>query len=506
MTNRISPFLNAGDVAAADALAILQLQRAALVPVTIKGAHVASEDYVEGIVTNTRFGSFPHSTLVDQPWGSQIRASKVDTGSKGKVKKRKRDPDDDGEEARDSTPVKTAITAGTGFAHLLPPTPESWTISLPHRTQVVYTPDYSYVLQRLRVLPGQRIIEAGAGSGSFTHASVRAVFNGYPSATDSSPSNAAKGHVYSFEYHEPRVGTLREELVSHGLSDIVTVTHRDVYENGFLLEDGSSPCTNAVFLDLPAPWKALRHLTRRKLSSQVFKALAEGQTPSFGSDTIFDGGSSEQDFVSPLDPQSATSVCAFIPCIEQVQSAVAALRALGWVDINMVEIVHRRFEVRRERVGLAEEGLRGTNSGPKDVEETMARLMEVEGRFKAWGEIVKRKSEIIAEQGGQAKDQATTEDDKAQRKTQKQQRQERNREVEKARKIYKEGILVSRPEAEIKTHTSYLVFAVLPVEWTEADEKAALAQWGTGIKAKDKPSAPPAAPGDAAAGEGSEEI
>ena len=40
------------------------------------------------------------------------------------------------------------------------------------------------------------------------------------------------------------------------------------------------------------------------------------------------------------------------------------------------------------------------------------------------------------------------------------------------RKIYKEGNLVSRTEPEVKTHTSYLVFAVLPRDWSEADEQA----------------------------------
>ena len=49
--------------------------------------------------------------------------------------------------------------------HILQPTPESWTYSLDHRTQVVYTPDYSYVLQRMNVKPGDTLIEAGAGSG-----------------------------------------------------------------------------------------------------------------------------------------------------------------------------------------------------------------------------------------------------------------------------------------------------------------------------------------------------
>jgi len=45
------------------------------------------------------------------------------------------------------------------------------------------------------------------------------------------------------------------------------------------------------------------------------------------------------------------------------------------------------------------------------------------------------------------------------------------------RKVFKEGRLVHRTEPEIKTHTSYLVFAVLPREWTAEDEAACRAKW-----------------------------
>jgi tRNA (adenine57-N1/adenine58-N1)-methyltransferase len=41
------------------------------------------------------------------------------------------------------------------------------------------------------------------------------------------------------------------------------------------------------------------------------------------------------------------------------------------------------------------------------------------------------------------------------------------------KKVYKEGKLVHRTEPEVKTHTSYLVFAVLPQEWTAEDEAKA---------------------------------
>ncbi|KAL8870479.1 MAG: hypothetical protein Q9174_003491, partial [Haloplaca sp. 1 TL-2023] len=200
-----SPFFSPTAAASADSLAILQLKRDLLTPTILRAYDDEGIGYAEGKVTTTRYGNYPHSTLIGQPWGSQIRASKVDTGTRGRVgqhegqgQKRKRGEasssprngsvvaDQDGAPIpQDGTsthvkPLRTAVPADTGFCHLLPPTPETWTYGLPHRTQVVYTPDYSYILQRLRATPGTSIIEAGAGSGSFTHAAARAVYNGNP--------------------------------------------------------------------------------------------------------------------------------------------------------------------------------------------------------------------------------------------------------------------------------------------------------------------------------------
>lgn len=381
--SRASPFFYATARPDVDSLAILHLKRDSLIPVTL--AKTSDEGYAEGAVTNTRFGSFPHTTLIGLEWGSQVRASRVDTGSrgrKGRGKDKDKDKDKKQEEStqNESAPpsseeqggtkrsrtegqdtdlleppakkqkqevksVEPALKptearpaeAGTGFIHILPPTPELWTSSLDHRTQVVYTPDYSYILQRLRVRPGSTIIEAGAGSGSFTHAACRAVFNGYPSA-----KRQKIGKVCSYEYHQPRVETLRQEITEHGLDGIVELTHRDVCNDGFMLADGSSPKTDAIFLDLPAPWTALQHLTR--------------------------------DGPSPLNPDSSVHVCSFSPCIEQVIATCAALRKLGWADIGMVEVQNRRIDVRRERIGLREEGLRGVNATAANVEEALERL------------------------------------------------------------------------------------------------------------------------------------
>src|SRR5882724_9335833 len=94
MAEKTSPFLFPGPVATADSLSILHLKRDLQIPTILKAHDEDNDGYSEGKVVNTRFGSFPHSTLIGLAWGSQVRASKVDTGSrgrrgKGEEKKRK---------------------------------------------------------------------------------------------------------------------------------------------------------------------------------------------------------------------------------------------------------------------------------------------------------------------------------------------------------------------------------------------------------------------------------
>ncbi|CAF9937844.1 tRNA (adenine-N(1)-)-methyltransferase catalytic subunit trm61 [Imshaugia aleurites] len=460
-----SPFLHCGSNSESDSLAILHLKRDLLIPTVLRSHDDLNEGYSEGKVSNTRFGSFPHSTLIGVPWGSQVRASAVDTGSRGrkgwegKGKKRKRDED---RQAQDDVAVeeklkpeiepKAAVDAATGFVHLLPPTPEIWTASLPHRTQVVYTPDYSYILHRLRARPGTVLIEAGAGSGSFTHAAARAVYNGYPNVNTGDSSTGGSlakrwGKVWSFEFHEQRAQKLQEEIKQHGLDGIVEVTHRDACKDGFTPNEtpASDLEANAVFLDLPAPWLALKNLARASTSS-------------------------------PLSRTTAIHLCTFSPCIEQVQRTITALRVLGWTEIDMVEIAAHRIEVRRERVGLAEEGLRGVNDSPASVDEAVGRLREVEGR-----------SRIFHNEGSEGEEQAAA---PGPAQVSKQQRLESIRNALEGRKLFKEGRLIHKAEQELKTHTSYLVFAVLPREWSEEDEKLAQEKWPAKVEVRQEKNGP----------------
>ncbi|KAL9080823.1 MAG: hypothetical protein Q9157_000519 [Trypethelium eluteriae] len=540
-----SPFLTPFSNSSSENLAILYLSRDLQVPVQLKEASqtlsrtetnsATNSDADRDIVVNTRFGSFPHSTLVDLPWGSQVLASKVDTGSWAKKpngKKRKRDESQKGEPSehdRDSEELssrreqgqrqaKPVIAADSGFAHLVPPTPEIWTRALKHRTQVVYTPDYSYILQRLRVRPGTCLIEAGAGSGSFTHAAARAVFNGYPPTPEQSEGASDRvtedlgdttnkdatvahvrkkkkyGKVYSFEFHEPRAGLLEQDIVGHGLQSIVQLTHRDVYKDGFCVDDASiegAPRADAIFLDLPAPWLALKHLTRGGTTEGVKDKVPLGSSNQANSHQEINAGNdgglkdNSKSYSSPLNPRTTTRICTFSPCIEQAQRTITTLRSLGWVEIEMVEIMHKRLEVRRERVGLQEEGLRGVNPSPANVSEAFERLKEIEGRQRAFHE--NQVTSSVDGSKGAGEKATKPEEQKAKQAManslgmiSKAERLKNIRDAEAKRKLYKEGRLVHRTEPELKTHTSYLVFAVLSRQWTADDEKLCREKWPLG--------------------------
>ncbi|KAH7318297.1 S-adenosyl-L-methionine-dependent methyltransferase [Stachybotrys elegans] len=408
-----SPFLEHKPTTTPGVLAIALLSRDNYQPVTLEQSAGAVDGYAEGVVLNTRFGSFPHSTLLNIPWGSQV-----------------------------------PVAASSGFIHILRPTPELWTSSLPHRTQVVYTPDYSYILHRIRARPGTRIIEAGAGSGSFTHASARAVYNGYPTG----PADQ-RGKVFSFEFHEPRYEKMKEEIKGHGLEGVVQITHRDVYQDGFLV-DGQSPQATAVFLDVPAPWEALPHLSRRRIKKEGANA------------------GSDDDWKSPLDPEQSVYICTFSPCIEQVTRTVEEMRNLGWTDVDMVEISHKRYNVVRERVGINLPNERGFNQSPADVSEAILRLRDINKRASDY-----QKSQIQANgqdtgtemdidvPPGKAPDGAIGN-------------------VYDDEKPWTNGRICHRVEGDIKTHTSYLVFAILPREWDEEAEAAAMAKWPCGKETK----------------------
>jgi tRNA (adenine57-N1/adenine58-N1)-methyltransferase len=184
-------------------------------------------------------------------------------------------------------------------AYALRLTPELWTLSLPHRTQILFAADIAMVVSRLALRPGSVVVESGTGSGSLTHSLARAVTPG--------------GMVHTFEFNASRAAQAKEEILAHGLSSVVRVAHRDVVAGGFLLQGagqetlGVTPRgATAAFLDLPNPWEAVAHARA---------SLAPGGV-----------------------------LCSFSPCIEQVQRACAAMAAEGFEDIRTFETLLRPWE------------------------------------------------------------------------------------------------------------------------------------------------------------------
>lgn len=210
-----------------------------------------------------------------------------------------------------------------GFVYLLRPSPELWTISLPHRTQILYAPDMAFVAMKLNLSPGACVVEAGTGSGSFTHFLARTVGRGPPASNGAGQTHAAwptqrapsevprhrtdapyDGRVYSFEFHAERVEKARAEFTAHGLDTTVVLHHRNVCKAGF----GLTHEADAVFLDLPAPWEAV----------------------TFAKDAL------RRDVM--------TRICCFSPCIEQVLRTVTALSDAGYTDIATYESLVRTHE------------------------------------------------------------------------------------------------------------------------------------------------------------------
>lgn len=126
----------------------------------------------------------------------------------------------------------------------------------------------------------------------------------------------------------------------------------------------------------------------------------------------------------------------------------------------MVEVAHRQIEVRREKYGVEGDG-RGI-PGPRSVDEAVNRLRTFEERAKTFREGHPSKTPRGVTDDAE-NDIEMSESPAPQSKS--------------SVPGFKQGTLIHRTENELKTHTSYLVFAILPRAWTEADEQRCREKW-----------------------------
>lgn len=201
--------------------------------------------------THNACGFFHHSDMIGKPYGSKIHP-----------RLRSEHP----------RPV-----------YALKPTPELFTLSIPHRTQIIYHADISMIMMALNILPGSIVAEAGTGSASLSYSI------GY--------TIGKRGHLYTFEVDHARACHNRDMLTKVLPAGVVTVTERNVVTEGFPEEIR----VDSVFLDLPSPWLAVPS------ASRIIKQNGR--------------------------------ICTFSPSVEQVSKNVAALDMNGFQEIRTIEVM-----------------------------------------------------------------------------------------------------------------------------------------------------------------------
>ncbi len=181
------------------------------------------------------------------------------------------------------TPMSTHL--GSPYV-ALPPSLHDVIMSIRRRSQIVYPKDIGYILLKLNVGPGSRVVECGTGSGALSIALAHAV----------RPS----GRVYSYEQREDMLETASKNLANVGLSEWVELKQRDAAQ-GFDERD-----VDALFLDVRTPWEYL---------AQAWEALVEGGF--FG---------------------------AIVPTANQVSALIEGLEDCGFHGVEVCEILVRSFK------------------------------------------------------------------------------------------------------------------------------------------------------------------
>jgi tRNA (adenine57-N1/adenine58-N1)-methyltransferase len=211
---------------------------------------------IPGGVFHTHRGILRHDDLIGKPWGSQVFSHQ-----------------------------------GSPF-FLLQPSLADILTDLPRHTQIMYPKDIGFILTNLSVGPGQRVLEAGTGSGSMTVALAYLV--------------GSTGRVVSYEIRPEFQKLARKNLERLGLEARVELKLGDIRE-GFSETD-----MDAMFLDVANPWDYI---------PQVRAALKPGGF-----------------------------YCSLLPTFNQVEQLLVTLRREGFAFIEVCELLLRYYKPEPSRL------------------------------------------------------------------------------------------------------------------------------------------------------------
>ena len=164
--------------------------------------------------------------------------------------------------------------------------------NIKRKTQIIYPKEIGYILLKLGIGPGSRVIEAGSGSGSLSIALSWYVGD--------------QGKVFSYERRPEFVSLCAENLAQVGLTHRVEQFEQNISQ-GFEQKD-----VDALFLDVRTPWDYLH---------QAAAALRDGAPIGF-----------------------------LLPTANQVSQLLEALAEAPFADEEVLEIMLRRYKPVADRL------------------------------------------------------------------------------------------------------------------------------------------------------------
>ena len=213
-----------------------------------------------GRIFQTHRGELKHDDLIGLPWGTQVFSH-----------------------------------LGAPF-FLLQPSIADLLLDLKRNTQILYPKDIGFILFTMGIGPGQKVVEAGTGSGSMTIALAYAV--------------GPEGKVISYEQREQMQNLARKNLRRTGLDARVDFKLRDI-EEGFDETDA-----DAFFLDVLNPYDYI---------AQVRAALKPGGF-----------------------------FCGLVPTTNQAELLLRALRRQQFAFLEMCEVLLRYYKPEPARLRPAD--------------------------------------------------------------------------------------------------------------------------------------------------------
>ena len=191
-------------------------------------------------------------------------------------------------------PFGSIVKTQLGYSYLLfQPSTFDLVARIKRSSQIIYPKEIGYILLKMNIVPGSRIVEAGTGSGGLTLALSRFV--------------RPNGRIYTYEERDDMIAVARKNLEKIGALDVVEMKQRDI-RDGF-----DERGVDALFLDVREPWLFL---------AQARAALKSGGF--FGS---------------------------LVPTTNQLSEILQEIERLGnWADIEVVEILMRHYKINADRL------------------------------------------------------------------------------------------------------------------------------------------------------------